>query len=681
MAGRGTRRHAEFVRHRCDRRSSRDVVVAEVDGDGDGLALFRRQRSGDCPVATVVLTDPIDIDGDSVGNIVERRSEVVGVADDGERRLATTRVDDRWNDHETPPCEGSPEVEVGLTSPLVDVDVEGVVVDGREVVVGDRVDTGERGFVGRSVTDDVEQQTLQVFAGAEVPAEQISTRQFVVVGDDVLHRMPCLLRLPEREMEVLHSRFLTRSVQKEADSSDPKPIERRRVSRRMSSQETVDDRPLPPGPDGVPLVGNTLEFVRDVFGFYDTLAEYGDVVGYHVGGYEFVTLLHPDQVEQVLVSDADTYEKGDILRQSGVEFLEHGVLLTEGEEWRRQRTAMQPTFYRERVETYGETMADYAARLVDSWDDGDVVDLTDEFSALALSILAKTLFGVDIRNEESAIRDAAHAVQERSDAGSIQSFLPDWLPTPRNRRFRRATDEFDQVVRTLVAERRRAEEPSDDLLSLLLDVTYEDGTAMDEETVRDQLMTFLFAGHETTSLALSYAVFALAQRPEVAERLRAEVDDVVGEGRPTAAEVRRLDYTGTVLKETLRLYPPAYVLFRQPTRDVTLGGYRVPEETNLTLPAFRLHTDPRWYDDPESFRPERWTDEMEAELPDYAYFPFGGGPRHCLGMRFAMLELHLVLATLAQSCEFELVSDADVEFTPAATLQPKEEIRVRVRKR
>ncbi|SEO70192.1 Cytochrome P450 [Halogranum amylolyticum] len=449
----------------------------------------------------------------------------------------------------------------------------------------------------------------------------------------------------------------------------------------MSSQETVDDGQLPPGPDGVPLVGNTVEFVRDVFGFYDTLAEYGDVVSYRVGGHDFVTLLHPDQIEQVLVDDADSYEKGDILRQSGVDFLEHGVLLTEGEEWRRQRTAMQPTFYRERVETYGETMAAYAAATVDSWDDGQVVDLTDEFSALALSILATTLFGVDIRGDESAIRDAAHAVQERSDAGSIQSFLPEWLPTPRNRRFRRATDEFDRVVRDLIAERRRATEASDDLLSLLLDVTYEDGTAMDERTVRDQLMTFLFAGHETTSLALSYAVFALARHPEVAARLRAEIDDVVGDGRPTAADVRRLDDTERVLKETLRLYPPAYVLFRQPTRDVVLGGYRVPEGTQLTLPSFRLHADPRWYDDPESFRPERWTDEMEAELPDYAYFPFGGGPRHCIGMRFAILELHLVLATLVQSCEFDLVSDPDLEFTAAATLQPKEALRVRVRKR
>ena len=313
--------------------------------------------------------------------------------------------------------------------------------------------------------------------------------------------------------------------------------------------------------------------------------------------------------------------------------------------------------------------------------DGDVVGLTDEFSALALAILAKTLFGVDIREQGSAIRDAAHAVQARSDAGSIQSFLPDWLPTPRNRRFRRATDEFDRTVRGLIGERRRSEDPSDDLLSLLLDVTYDDGTAMDERTVRDQLMTFLFAGHETTSLALSYAVFALAQRPEVADRMRAELADVVGESRPAAADVRRLDYTERILKETLRLYPPAYVLFRQPTRDVVLGGYRVPEGTQLTLPAFRLHTDPRWYDDPETFRPERWTDEMEAGLPDYAYFPFGGGPRHCIGMRFAMLELHLVLATLVQSWEFELVSDPELEFTAAATLQPEEEIRVRVRNR
>ncbi|WP_224449247.1 cytochrome P450 [Haloprofundus salilacus] len=437
---------------------------------------------------------------------------------------------------------------------------------------------------------------------------------------------------------------------------------------------------LPPGPEGLPIVGNTFRFVRDPFGFYDVLQAYGDVVGYSIAGYDFVTLLHPDEIERVLLTDASTYEKGGILQQSGVELMEEGVLLTEGETWRRQRTAMQPMFYRERIAAYADVMADYAAETVESWRDGETVDLLNELSTLALRILAKSLFDVDSRERERAIRRGAEAIQERSDASSLTSFLPKWLPTPTNRRFRRATAEFEATVETLVAEHRAADDAGDDLLSLLLGVEYDDGSAMSEREVRDQLVTFLFAGHETTSLAMTYTLYLLAQHPDRLRKLRTEIDDVV-DGRPTAADALELDYAERVLTESMRCYPPAYILFRQPTETVELGGYRVPAGTNITLPLFRVHNDPRFYDDPEAFRPERWTDEMESALPDYAYFPFGGGPRHCLGMRFAMLELKLVLATVVSRVEFDIVGERSLTFRPGATLQPKDPIRMRVWRR
>ncbi|MFC6725567.1 cytochrome P450, partial [Halobium palmae] len=255
----------------------------------------------------------------------------------------------------------------------------------------------------------------------------------------------------------------------------------------------------------------------------------------------------------------------------------------------------------------------------------------------------------------------------------------------RNRRFARATDAFDDLVAELIAERRGATEggepAGDDLLSLLLSVEFDDGSRMSDRQLRDHLVTFLFAGHETSSLALSYALLLLARHPEEADRLRAEVADVAGDGPLRTAHVRELAFTERVLKETLRRYPPANVLFREPTEPTTVGGYRIDPGTTITLPSFRIHNDARWYDDPESFRPDRWTDGMETDLPDYAYFPFGGGPRHCIGMRFAMLETKLALATFVRRWEFDLRSDPEPAFAAAATMRPTEEIRLRVRAR
>ncbi|WP_313690787.1 cytochrome P450 [Halorarum halobium] len=453
-------------------------------------------------------------------------------------------------------------------------------------------------------------------------------------------------------------------------------------SGRDDAAATADlgELPPPPGPDGLPVVGNTFQFLGDVWAFYDTLADHGDVVSYRVAGYDFVTLLHPDHVERVLVGEPDRFRKGDVQRQSGIELLERGLLLSEGEQWRHQRETLQPMFYRNRVESFGETMVEEAVRTVDSWDDGTVLEPRSTFSELTLRILSRTLVGADLGDEDDVVREAARAIQARSDAGALSSFLPHWLPTPRNRRFKRATAEFDDLVSGLIDERRE-EGPGEheDLLSTLVAAGDAPEGPSDRE-IRDQLMTFLFAGHETSSLALTYAVYVLTQHPDVTARLETEVDDALGESPPTVADVPRLEYTERVIRETLRLYPPAYVLFRRTTEDVAFDGHRVPAGTELTLPAFRLHTDPRFWENPEAFDPSRWA-ESEGKRPEYAYFPFGGGPRHCIGMRFAMLELKILLATFVRRVGFELVSDPDLSFDAAATLQPSDPLEVRVTRR
>lgn len=441
------------------------------------------------------------------------------------------------------------------------------------------------------------------------------------------------------------------------------------------------DAELPPGPDGLPLLGNTLSFLRDPFAFYDAVAEHGDVVRYRVGGYDFTTLLHPEHVEQVLVAEEATFGRAEIQRQSGIDFLENGLSMTEGERWRRQRTAMQPMFYRERVGTYDDAMADHAVRAVEGWADGETVDVVEEISAMTLDVLAETLFDADVGRERAVIREASRAMQERADATGLSAFLPSWVPTPTKRRFECAVADFDDVVGDLIDRRRRAGDAPerDDLLSVLLAAEFEDGSRMDEATLRDQLMNFLLAGHETSSLALSYALLELAKHPDAAARLRAELDSVLDGDRPTAADVPRLEYTEAAIREAMRLHPPVYVIFRQPVRDAVVGGHRIPADTTITLPVFEIHRDPRFWDEPDAFRPERWLDERER--PEYAYFPFGGGPHHCIGMRFAMLEMQLSLAALCSRVEFELRSDPDPEFAMGVTMRPTEPIRMRVERR
>ncbi|WP_267640178.1 cytochrome P450 [Haloarchaeobius amylolyticus] len=450
---------------------------------------------------------------------------------------------------------------------------------------------------------------------------------------------------------------------------------------RDAPADSADSDGLPPGPDGLPVLGNTLQLASDPASFYDELASYGDLVAYRAGGMQFCTLLHPDYVEQVLVTDADRFGKWG-LTDFGVDFAAEGILFTEGETWKRQRTMAQPAFQLDRIRGYGDSMQAFAAALADGWDDGDVVAATDTFSDLTLRILTKSLFDLDLdESDRGAVVTRAATEFNRWAEPSLSTFvLPNWVPTPRRRRLDRAMGDFEALVDDLIAERAAAEGDHDDLLAMLLSARGEDGDISDRE-LRDTMMTFLFAGHETTSLALTYTCYLLATHPDVADRLRAEVDEVVGEDPVDVLDLPALSFLDRVVTESMRLYPPAFILFRKAREDVTLGGYTIPEGTKLTLPLFRIHRDDRWYDDPDSFRPDRWTDDFEDFLPEYAYFPFGGGPRHCIGMRFARMELKLVLATLVQRCRFEYLGEEPPQPRMGATYQPDRPMELRVEKR
>jgi len=439
----------------------------------------------------------------------------------------------------------------------------------------------------------------------------------------------------------------------------------------------------PPGPDGWPVVGSAVSFARDPFTFYENLAEYGDIAQFSVFGLEFTPLLHPDHIEQVLLDDHDKFDKWLADDLVDLHFAPEGLVFTEGETWRRQRTIIQDAFTIDRIQSYGDTMAEYAAEHVADWDDGEEIALNEAFSDLTLRILAHTLLDVDVSSDDrygTLLREAMSAINDRSEP-KLSNFLPGWVPTPTNRRYQRYVAELRDGVDELIADRRGDTDDHEDLLSLFLGAEDEQGRSLSETEVRDQLITFLGAGTETTALALTYACLEIANHDDVRRKLNAEHERVLDGEPPGLSDLGDLTYTEQVIDETLRLYPPAYAMFRQTTEDVTIGDYHLPEGTTVTLPQFHLHTDDRWYENPDQFCPGRWTEDFEAEIPDYAYFPFGGGPRHCIGMRFAMMELKTVLPTVCQQVDLELLSDPDPDFEPGVTLQPAEDVRVRVHER
>lgn len=436
---------------------------------------------------------------------------------------------------------------------------------------------------------------------------------------------------------------------------------------------------VPPGPGGLPVVGNALSLVRDPREFYDEMSAYGDVVSYRLPRMKFCAVLHPELIERVLMVDYERYAKWG-LEDFGGEFAPEGLLLTDGNQWRRQRTTIQNAFTVERIQSYSDTMVQCAVEMISGWDDGEEIVLNRAFSKLTLDVLTRSLFGLKLSEGTDIVTEFAETLNDRGSIDGLSTFLPMWVPTPENRRYKRILSEFRSFVERLIDERRGQADEYDDLLSLLLTAEDDDGNTMSETELRDQMVTFLFAGHETTSLALTYTFLELTKEQSVRECLDAEHDAVIGGGAPEFGVLNDLTYTERVIRESLRLYPPAFIMFRKAAEDVELGGYRIPKGTRLTLPQFYVHTDERWYDTPERFDPSRWTEEFEDTLPDYAYFPFGGGPRHCIGMRFAMLELKTILPTVAQSTEFELLSDPDPELDMATTLRPAEDIRMRVSK-
>lgn len=443
---------------------------------------------------------------------------------------------------------------------------------------------------------------------------------------------------------------------------------------------------FPPGPPHYRgLIGKLRLFLRFRSGILHTVVEtfdtYGDLYDLHVDNSHIYVTRNPAHFHQALVEEAEHYNKDSTYKNPewGLAFfLGNGLLTSDGSFWRHQRKLIQPTFHTRHIESYAETMVELTLRTAESWRGLPEVDVDDAMMKLTLAIVSKTIFGTDVSADAAQISQALTVLQHT--AGN-PPMLPSWLPTPRQKRQAEALRQLDEVVYRLIAARRQDSGAHHDLLSLLMDARDDDGQGMSDRQVRDEAVTIMLAGHETTANALNWTWFLLAQNPPVEARLHAELDSVLAGRTPTLADLRQLPYTEMVIKEAMRLYPPAYGISRIATKTTRLGEYDVPKGTVLNLYTFGAHRNPALWPQPERFDPDRFSPENEKQIPRYAYMPFGGGPRICIGNSFAMMEARLLLATLAQRYQLRLAPGQVVRPDPLITLRPKGGLHMRLEPR
>lgn len=430
----------------------------------------------------------------------------------------------------------------------------------------------------------------------------------------------------------------------------------------------------PPGPKTHPLLGILPEYAADPIGFMSRSAqEYGDIVHWQGPTLSFYQLNHPDYIEELLVKKNSLFTKHQtfhILRK----IWGNGLLVSDGEFWQRQRRLMQPAFHREQIFAYGEVMVDYTKRLLKNWHEDEIRDVHEDMMHLTLEIVAKTLFGTELLEDVTQVEKAMQISIEYFEARNSNMLLyltPEWLPIPLNLRFKKAVQQFDQLIYRIIQEKRESGETAHDLLSMLLHIQDEDGTRMSDKQIRDELITLLIAGHETTALALSWTWYLLSQHPEVEQKLLTELQTVLAGRTPTFADLPKLIYTERVIMEVMRLYPPVWAMSRQALQDCEIAGYPIRTGDGVVISPWVMHRDSRYFEQPEVFNPDRWANDFVKKIPTFAYFPFSGGPRVCIGQSFAKMEAVLLLATIAQQFKLTLVPNQEIIPWTAFTLRPK----------
>jgi len=432
---------------------------------------------------------------------------------------------------------------------------------------------------------------------------------------------------------------------------------------------------LPPGPKDNILGARVMaEFKSDPLAFLLKMAHtYGDILQWPFGPFRSWMAAHPDYAHQVLTTDADKFYKATITKRSLGPTIGNGLLLSDGEFWRRQRKLIQPAFHARRLQGYGKGMTDNTDRLLAEWQPGQTRDLHHDMMKLTLAIVTRALFDVDLSDQADRIGETVTQLIEVSNRLGGSVFIPPaWVPTRDNRLNKRIRHTLSEITMGFINERRKTGEDKGDLLSMLLSAADEDtGGHMSDTQVIDESITLFAAGHETTANTLTWTFYLLSQNPRAEAALHAELDRVLAGRTPDLSNLPNLPYTEMVVKESLRVYPPVWLIPRQAIAEVPIGGYTLPKGQIIMLSPWVAHKDARFFPEPELFKPERWADGFEKQLPKGAYFPFGGGPRICIGNAFALMEARLLLAALAQKYALSLAPGQVVEAEPLITLRPR----------
>jgi cytochrome P450 len=448
---------------------------------------------------------------------------------------------------------------------------------------------------------------------------------------------------------------------------------------RTTRREAIATVEVPRGPRGNVVLGSIGDLYRDRLRFVlDVASTYGDVAQYRVAHMRMYQVNHPEGVGRLLHDTHCNYSKDVATFGTLRLILGNGLFTSDGDFWRRQRRLAPPAFHRWRVAAFGELMTEATLAMLERWRPSVVqgrppLDVATEFMHLTLEVATRALFSTSVARDVDMIgRAITTLLNEVTFRFTFPFYPPLKVPTPRNRRFLAARATLDSVIYRIIAERWRRPGEHDDLLALLMEARDEEtGEGMSDRQLRDEVITLFVAGHETTANALTWASYLFSTHVGVARRLRTEVDEALQGRLPTAADLPDLPYTRMVIDETLRLYPPAWITNRRAVEDDTICGYRIPADPIVSISPYVTHRDPTLWENPEGFDPGRFAPERSAGRPHYAYFPFGGGPRQCIGEGFALMEATLVLALLAQRYELHLVPGRRVETVAMATLRPR----------
>lgn len=434
-----------------------------------------------------------------------------------------------------------------------------------------------------------------------------------------------------------------------------------------------------PGPTGNWLSGNWPEFRKDMLEFFHKYtAVYGDIYQFRLFAMRFCVVNSPQLLHEIFVEKNDSFIKSWNMRQLKMAF-GNGLVTSSGEFWKQQHRIVQPAFRRAKLHKYAQQMIDIIDRVVGEWQDGQTFDIHGEMVKITLQIVSKTLFNIDTQQDVQRVKDSIDViVKQFASITSSRIPIPFIVPTPQNLKVMKIFFQFPHNARRMIRARKKLGY-LDDLISDLFKAQQELGVT--DKQVLDEVFTLLVVGHETTATSLTWAFYLIAKHPEVQEKIQDEIQRVIGKRNIEVEDIGKLTYTSNVVKETLRLYPPLWAIGRETIEDVHIGKHLIPKGVQVLMVQHVVHRDPRYFPDPQKFQPQRWEDGLEKKIPKYVYFPFGGGPRVCIGNHYNMIESTLILATAIQKFDIQMLKDRGTELLPSITLQPRHKVYITVRQR